>query len=129
MIVDTSAIVAILMREPDAARYEMALDAAPRNAMSAATYIELVNVVDRKTATDLLDAADEVLAIAKIEIVPFTLDQAQWARHARLTYGVGRHPANLNFGDCFAYALEKSTGEPLLFKRNDFAHTDVTPAI
>jgi ribonuclease VapC len=129
MIVDTSAIVSILIREPDSARFELALDAAPRNAMSAATYVELVNVIDRKAGTGLLDAADEVLAIAKIEIVPFTLEHAQWARHARLTYGVGRHPANLNFGDCFAYALAKSTGEPLLFKGNDFAHTDVTPAI
>jgi ribonuclease VapC len=129
MIVDTSTIVAILMREPDAVRFELALDSAARSTMSAATYVELVNVVDRKAGAGLLEAADEVLQIAKIEIVPFTLEQARWARHARLTFGVGRHPANLNFGDCFAYALAKSTGEPLLYKGNDFAHTDVAPAI
>jgi ribonuclease VapC len=129
MIVDTSAIVAILMREPDARHFERALDAATRAAMSAATYVELVNVVDRRAGTDLLADVDEILAIAKIDVVPFTVDQAQWARHARLTYGAGRHRANLNFGDCFAYALAKSTGEPLLFKGNDFSQTDLAAAI
>jgi ribonuclease VapC len=129
MIVDSSAVLAILLREPDAGRFELALDAAPRNAMSTATYVELVNVIDRKVGERQIATAEQLLVVAKIELVPFTAEQAQWARHARLTYGAGRHPASLNFGDCFAYALAKSTGEPLLFKGNDFSQTDVTPAI
>ena len=129
MIVDSSAIIAILMREPESERFELALDAASRRAMSAATFVELVNVIDRKAGADLLPIAEDHMAVAKIELVPFTIEQMQWARHARLSYGVGRHPANLNFGDCFAYALAKSTGEPLLYKGNDFAHTDITSAI
>ena len=128
MIVDSSAIIAILMRESDAERFERALDQAPRNAMSAATYVELINVIDRKAGAYLLGNADEFLATAMMELVPFTIEQAQWARHARLTYGAGRHPANLNFGDCFSYALAKATGEPLLFKGDDFNRTDITPA-
>jgi ribonuclease VapC len=78
VIVDTSAIVAILMREADAERFELALDGAPRNAMSTATYVELVNVVDRKAGADLLDAADELLLTTKLELIPLTLEQAQW---------------------------------------------------
>ena len=128
MIVDSSAIVAILMREPDAERFEIALDTASRAIMSAATYVELVNAIDRKVGSDLLALADDLLSVAKIELVPFTVEQARWARHARLTYGAGRHPANLNFGDCFAYALAKATGEPLLYKGDDFSCTDVTTA-
>jgi ribonuclease VapC len=129
MIVDTSAIIAVLMREPDAERFELALNAAPRRAMSTATFVELVNVIERKAGADLLPVAEELMAVAKIELVAFTVEQARWARHARLTYGIGRHPANLNFGDCFSYALAKSTGEPLLYKGNDFAHTDFVPVI
>lgn len=128
MIVDSSAIIAILMRESDAERFEQALDQAPRNAMSAATYVELINVIDRKAGAYLLGNADELLATAMMELVPFTLEQARWARHARLTYGAGRHPANLNFGDCFACALAKASGEPLLFKGNDFSQTDIVAA-
>jgi ribonuclease VapC len=129
VIVDSSAVIAILMREPDAERFEIALNAAPRSAMSTATYVELVTVIDRKAGADLLDAADELLATAKVELIPFTLQQAQWARHARLTYGTGRHQAKLNFGDCFAYALAKATGEPLLYKGDDFAQTDIAAAV
>jgi ribonuclease VapC len=128
VIVDSSAIIAILMRESDAERFERALDQAPRNAMSTATYVELINVIDRKAGAYLLGNADELLATAMMELVPFTLEQARWARHARLTYGAGRHTANLNFGDCFAYALAKATGEPLLFKGNDFSQTDIVAA-
>ena len=128
MIVDSSAVIAILMREPDAERFERALDLAPRNAMSTATYVELINVIDRKAGGYLLGNADELLATAMVELIPFTLEQAQWARHARLTYGIGHHPARLNFGDCFAYALAKVTGEPLLFKGDDFSRTDVVAA-
>jgi ribonuclease VapC len=85
VIIGTSAIVAILMREADAARFEMALDRAPRDAMSTATYVELANVVDRKAGADFLDPADDLLVTAKMELIPLSLEQAPWARHARLT--------------------------------------------
>ena len=129
MIVDTSAIMAVLLREPDAERFELALEAAYRRAISTATYIELVNVIDRRVGGNLVHVAETLMTAAKIDLVPFTVEQAQWARHARLTYGVGRHRAKLNFGDCFAYALAKATGEPLLFKGDDFAYTDIASAI
>ncbi|MEJ2379550.1 MAG: type II toxin-antitoxin system VapC family toxin [Pseudolabrys sp.] len=104
------------------------MDQAPPNAMSTGTYVELINVIDRKAGGYLLGNADELLATAMVELIPFTLEQAQWARHARLTYGIGHHPARLNFGDCFSYALAKVTGEPLLFKGDDFSRTDVEAA-
>jgi len=129
MIVDTSAIMAVLLREPEAKRFELALAAAPKRAMSAATFVELVNVIDRRLGANLVPVAEALMAAAKIELMPFTVEQAQWARHARLHYGIGRHRAGLNFGDCFAYALAKSTGEPLLFKGEDFIHTDIVSAV
>lgn len=101
MIVDSSATIAILMREPNAERYEAALLTAPRSAMSTATYVEVIIVIDRKAGAGMLALADEFVEAAQIELVPFTVEQAQWARHARLTHGAGRHPANLNLGDCF----------------------------
>lgn len=129
MIVDSSALIAILWSEPEAEQFEAALDSAPRNAMSAATYVEVVNVIDRRAGAAALAIADELIDEVGINIVAFTLEQVRWARHARLTYGAGRHPANLNFGDCFAYALAKETGEPLLYKGNDFQHTDIVAAV
>lgn len=127
MIVDSSAIVAVLMEEADAPFFEGKLATSPISQISTATYVELINVVDRRASERGVQALDRLFDRAGIELVPFDIEQAHWARHARLTYGVGRHPANLNFGDCFAYALAKATGEPLLFKGNDFSHTDVVP--
>ncbi|MCB1489800.1 MAG: type II toxin-antitoxin system VapC family toxin [Bauldia sp.] len=129
MIVDSSAIVAILRREDDAAAFAQAIHDASDLRVSAATYVELVNVLDRRIGPEAVTAADKLLARSLIEIVPFSPAQARWARHARLTYGIGNHPARLNFGDCFAYALAKETGEALLFKGGDFALTDVVPAL
>jgi ribonuclease VapC len=129
VIVDTSAVMAILLVERDARTFADALAEALRPRMSAATYVELVNVCDRRLGSAAIPTADELIKRARLEIEPFTVEQAQWARHARLTYGVGRHRANLNFGDCFVYALAKSTGEPLLFKGDDFVHTDIVSAI
>ncbi len=129
MIVDTSALVAILLEENDAAIFAGALLAADTCKLSAATYVELVNVLGRRVGLTAVVAGDRLIAQAEIEVVPFTASQADFARHARLTYGRGRHGADLNFGDCFAYALAKETGEPLLFKGGDFAMTDIRPAI
>jgi ribonuclease VapC len=106
MILDTSALVAILYREPEAAQYTQIIHDTERCAIS-----------------------DMFLRRAGIAVEPFTVAQAQLARQAFHDFGKGRHPAGLNFGDCFAYALAKSTGEPLLFKGNDFRQTDIAPAL
>lgn len=129
MIVDTSALIAILREEPGAKSYAEALVNSGPAKLPAATYVELVNVLDRRVGVEAVEAADELIQRAGIEIVAFDPEQAKWARHARLTYGTGRSAARLNFGDCFVYALAKATGEPLLFKGNDFSHTDITPAV
>ncbi|MEQ9690538.1 MAG: type II toxin-antitoxin system VapC family toxin [Bauldia litoralis] len=129
MIVDTSAIVAILRHEDEARQFAQALLDAEHPRISAATLVELINVLDRRIGAEGVAASEKLLADAHVEIVPFTRDQAHWARHARLTYGIGHHPARLNFGDCFVYALAKQTGEPLLFKGDDFVHTDLPSAL
>lgn len=128
MIVDTSAILAVLLVEPEAASFADVMERTAALRMSTATYVELINVCDRRIGPDGMAKADQLIARAQIELIPFTIEHAQWARHARLTYGTGRHPASLNFGDCFAYALAKATGEPLLYKGDDFAQTDIEKA-
>lgn len=128
MIIDSSAVVAVLRREPEAEEFARLIAGATNPRMSTATYVELVNVIDRRLGDEALAIFDRFIEAAEIELVAFTPEQAQWARQARLTFGVGRHKAALNFGDCFAYALAKETGEALLFKGGDFAETDVTPA-
>lgn len=127
MIVDTSAIVAILAKEPERVQFATILMSEPVVRMSTASYVELVHVVDRRIGRAALSDLDEFLEAAEIELVPFTITQADWAKHACLTYGRGK--ARLNFGDCFTYALARETNEPLLFKGNDFALTDVKRVI
>lgn len=127
MIIDTSAIVAILLGEPEAADFIDALLDAPTARMSAATYVEAAAVVDANRDPVLSARFDELAA--EIEVVPMTGDHANSARQAYRDYGRGTgHPARLNLGDCFAYALARTSGEPLLFKGNDFVHTDLLPA-
>jgi ribonuclease VapC len=128
VIVDSSVILAVLLAEPDATKFADLLARTATLRMSAATYVELVNVCDRRVGPDAVAKAEQWIERAQIELVAFTVEQAQWARHARLTYGIGRHPARLNFGDCFAYALAKTTGEPLLYKGDDFSQTDIVAA-
>lgn len=126
MILDSSALVAILAGEPDAHRYLNALVAAPRTSMSAATALE-ISLVGRSGRAAAVNAW---LREARVHIVPFDerhLEAAQDA-HARFGRGSGS-PARLNFGDCISYALAKVSGEPLLFKGDDFTHTDITPAV
>ena len=130
MIVDSSALVAILWDEPDAAVFAAAIDAAPDRRMSAGTYLELAIVVDARRNPVASRRIDECISEAAISIEPVTAEQAGIAREAYRDFGRGsRHPAQLNFGNCFAYALAKDLREPLLFKGNDFIHTDVVPAI
>lgn len=127
MVIDTSALLAILFNEPDAEHFERALEADPTRLMSAASVLETAIVVEARLGEAGSRELDLLLYKARITIVPFTADQGEVARQAWRTYGKGRHPAGLNYGDCFAYALAKTSGEVLLFKGNDFAQTDLTP--
>lgn len=128
MIVDTSALVAILYREPEAARFVKAIHDVELTRISVANYVELSMVVEGQLGPDGMRQAEAFLRRAGIIVEPVTLDHGELARQAFLDFGKGRHKAGLNFGDCFAYALAKATGEPLLFKGNDFSQTDVQAA-
>lgn len=125
MIIDTSALVAILYGEPEAERFTQHIHAANACRISVANHVELSIVVERQMGPEGLRQADVFIRRAGITIEPVTLEQGDLARQAFLDFGKGRHRAALNFGDCFAYALAKATGEPLLFKGHDFALTDV----
>ena len=128
MIIDSSAILAILLREPDAGRFEDAIaDAWPRR-MTAVALLEATMVVEGRGGTEAGDDLDALLKRTRVEFVPVTQEQAHVARQAWRRFGKGNHPAALNFGDCFAYALAEVTGEPLLFKGDDFALTDIEAA-
>jgi ribonuclease VapC len=128
MVLDTSAIVAILSNEPERERFIGLIGSAPIRRLSAANRVEASLVIEgRKRAAGRADL-DLFLSEAEVEIVPVTLEQAELACAAFRRYGKGRHPAGLNFGDVFAYALARATGEPLLFKGADFARTDIPSA-
>jgi len=128
--VDSSAIIAVITQESDASWMSSVLAEAPTVRMSAANYLETAVVIDSRRGPVNSRNLDALIALADIEIVPVTVAQAQIARQAYRDFGRGsRHAANLNFGDCFAYALAKDTGEPLLYKGDDFIHTDVAPAM
>jgi ribonuclease VapC len=130
VIVDTSALVAILKREPGWEAFAAILDSANSASISASTYVELAIVADRWKSPSLSRRVDELLEQFQIEIEPFTREQAQIARQAYRDYGRGSgHPANLNFGDCFSYALAREKREPILYKGDDFLHTDLRSAI
>jgi ribonuclease VapC len=123
MVVDTSALMAILLQEQDARTYADAI-AGASTVLSAASYVELTIVALSRGLRGRAEL-EAMLTDAVIDIVPVTVDQAHLAADAYERYGRGRHPAGLNFGDCFAYALAMSRSEPLLFKGEDFASTDV----
>lgn len=129
MIVDTSALVAVLFAEPDAERYAVALAGIDRCRISAANYVETAIVVETQTREGGSRAFDTFFQRAGIVIEPITEEQAHLARQAYSEFGKGRHRAGLNFGDCFAYALAKATGEPLLYKGEDFERTDIASAL
>jgi ribonuclease VapC len=129
VILDSSAVVAILRAEPDAPRYADAMEAAPVCRISAANWLESAIVLSDRSDPITGRRFDEFMREAAVSIEPVTGAQARIAREAYRDFGRGsRHPAQLNFGDCFAYALATETGEPLLFKGDDFGHTDVLPA-
>ena len=128
MIVDTSALLAILLHESDAGRFAAALTSGPGCRMSAANFLETAMVLEGRGGPEAGYELDFILEKAQVELVPVTRDQAQAARRAWRRFGKGNHPAGLNFGDCFAYALAEITREPLLFKGRDFALTDIEAA-
>ena len=129
MILDSSAVIAILRNEFDAQEFAFAIQASPRRQISAANYLEICMVIDGAKDPVASRQVDEVFLQAKVVIEPVTEAHARIARWAYRDFGKGSgHPARLNFGDCFAYALAKTSGEPLLFKGDNFQHTDVTIA-
>jgi ribonuclease VapC len=129
MIVDSSAILAILRAEPEASACASALQGADTRRVSAANYLEAAIVIDGSRDPVASRRFDDLIRIGEFLIEPVTEEQARIAREAYRDFGKGSgHPAQLNFGDCFAYALAKVAGEPLLFKGNDFSRTDIIPA-
>jgi ribonuclease VapC len=128
MVIDTSAVVAILEDEPQRARFVRLIAADEVRLLSAVSRVECTCVIEgRKRAAGRADL-DLFLREAAIEVAPVTADQAEIACEVFRRFGRGRHPAGLNIGDTFAYALAKATGEPLLFKGGDFARTDIASA-
>lgn len=129
MILDTSALVAVLFREAEAEPFTQLIHDADRCLISAGSFLELSIVIERQTGLEVARQCDMFFRRAAIMVDPFTVEQAHIARQAFHDFGKGRHPAGLNFGDCFAYALAKITGEPLLFKGEDFKKTDIVSAL
>ena len=125
MVIDTSAFVAIFLSEPERALFLDRVLKANTRLVSAANVVETGMVLESRRGDAAGREFDLFLIRAKLQVVPVDADQADIARSAWRTYGKGRHPAALNFGDCFAYALAKATGEPLLAKGTDFASTDI----
>ena len=128
MIIDSSAMLAVLLDEPDADYYEAVIATAPSRRMSAANFLEAAMVFEGRVGAERGGDLDRYIEGAEIQIEPVTADHARRAREAWRRFGKGNHPAGLNFGDCFAYALADAEGEPLLYKGGDFARTDVGAA-
>jgi ribonuclease VapC len=128
MILDTSALIAILYREPEAARFAQIIHDADSCRISVANYVELSMVIENQLGAEGMRQAEAFFRRADITVEPVTLEHGDLARQAFLDFGKGRHKAALNFGDCFSYALAKATGEPLLFKGDDFSRTDIQAA-
>lgn len=129
MVIDTSAIVAILFDEPDHRRYDEAIAAAHVRLVSAVTRVELSFVVEGRKGAAGRERLERFFRFTSTEIVAVTLQHAEIAIDAFRRFGRGRHRAGLNIGDCFSYALAMATGHPLLFKGDDFPHTDIRPAL
>lgn len=129
MVLDASALLAILLDEPERRSFTTAIEAAPRRIISAASLLECALVVEARRGEPAGRELDLLIHRGGVAVVAVDADQVDVARSAWRRYGKGRHPAGLNFGDCFAYALASVTGEPLLFKGDDFAQTDLVPAL
>jgi ribonuclease VapC len=128
MVIDSSAIAAIVLEEPDASIYISAITNDSTRLISSATLVEVSIVLMSRRKADAITALDTLMMLLSIVVIPVSHDHALLAREAFRRFGKGRDRAGLNFGDCFSYALAKHTGEPLLYKGNDFAHTDIAAA-
>jgi ribonuclease VapC len=128
VIVDTSALLAILFSEPERAAFVERIMNAPDRMMSAANYVEAGIRVDGMPHQRAPEALDGLIRRLELTVAPVSVVQARAARDAYARFGRGNHPARLTYGDCFAYALAKTSGYPLLFKGNDFAQTDIAAA-
>jgi ribonuclease VapC len=126
MVVGTSALVAVLLNEPTAGRIAQVIEASTTRLLSAANFLETAMVIESRKDDAGGREMDLLLYRTTIQIVPVDQDQAEIARQAWRRYGKGRHPAGLNYGDCFAYALARQRQLPLLFCGDDFARTDIT---
>ncbi|HEY7297488.1 MAG TPA: type II toxin-antitoxin system VapC family toxin [Xanthobacteraceae bacterium] len=127
IVVDTSVIVAVIRKEPDASVWTDILDRTSRAVMSVVSHVETGIVIAGRRADAELFQVNEVLRALSIDVIPVTLAQGVTAIEAFLKYGKGRHPARLNLADCFSYSLAKSQNVPLLFKGGDFTKTDIVP--
>lgn len=125
MVIDSSALIAIVNGEPEAQLFAKVIAADPIRLMSTASFVETAIVVEARYRQDGARLLDELIEVMQVQLSPVTIEHAAAAREAFRTYGRGFHQARLNFGDCFSYALAKVTGEPLLFKGADFNLTDL----
>ena len=125
MVIETSALVAMLTDEPEAQRFEAAVAADPVRLMSTASYLEAAIVVEQRFGEPGGRELDLWLHRAGVDLVSVDAEQADVARSAYRRFGKGHDPAGLDYGDCFAYALAKVSGEPLLYRGDDFVHTDI----
>jgi ribonuclease VapC len=129
MVIDSSALIAILCDEPERHRFNRQIEIESQRFISTASVLETSIVLETRYGEQASHELDCFLSTASIEICSFDNEQLELARHAYRQYGKGRHPASLNYGDCFSYALAKQKGETLLFKGNDFSKTDISAAI
>ena len=129
MVIDTSAVMAILLREPEDEAFRSAIKTASTRLLSASTRVEVGVVALGRRGEPGLEQLQALLEHLKLDVVALSADHAQLAVDAFRRFGKGRHRAGLNFGDCFAYALARATGEPLLFKGDDFSQTDIKRAV
>lgn len=129
MVIDTSAVLAILQDEPERRAFNEAIESADSRKMSVATLVEASMVLETRYGAEGLASLDRLVERAKFDLVSVDTEQAMEARRAFRRFGKGRHEAGLNYGDCFSYALAMVLGEPLLYKGNDFSRTDVRAAV
>ncbi|MEW9615753.1 type II toxin-antitoxin system VapC family toxin [Shinella sp. S4-D37] len=129
MVVDTSVLAALLLLEDDAEIYAGALAGVQKCFLSAVTRVEIAFAIEGRKGATGRETLETFLEVLDPEVIPVDARQADLAIHAFRTYGKGRHPAGLNIGDCFSYALAKALDEPLLFKGNDFGQTDIQSAL
>lgn len=129
MVIDSSALVSILFTEPEAGSFSKAIENDPVRLVAAPTLLETAIVIEDELESEGTRELDLLVQLSNIEIIAFGQAHFRIARDAFKRFGKGRHPARLNYGDCFSYALSKASGEPLLFKGDDFTKTDIVPVV